>query len=124
MAYRSKETLETKTRLRVKNAADLPMPEFLEFAKEVLAPQLKEKPIGIMLKFPYSLRASLRMKQEDASPKARWTAFMNNAGTLCHVIHPEAELLLRIQFKYPIKHLNSWQMLQAVEARAGDFIKI
>ena len=99
--------------------------EFLEFAKEVLNPIVAAKnPIGLVLSFPYDLRGSLEMKSFDSSPEARWTAFMNNAGTLCHVVCPEAEILIRLKFYYPIKHLPNWQMLQTVKKRVEDYIKI
>jgi hypothetical protein len=97
--------------------------EFLNFAKEVLKPKEPDA-IGLVIDFPYDLRRSLEMKTFDASQKARWTAFVNNAGTLAHVVCPEADILVRVKYGYPIKHLSSWQMTKAIMARVEDYIKV
>lgn len=100
--------------------------EFLLFAKQVLAPSARPAPnrVGLSLRFPYDLRASLEMKYQDANKSARWTAFMNNAGTLCHVVSPEGEISIRVRFNYPVKHLSKQRMGELVLTRVGNYIKI
>lgn len=97
--------------------------QFIAFAEEVIQKGVNNKR-GVALRFPYDLRASLEMKSFDASSKTRWTAFVNNAGTLAHVVCPDADILIRIHFGYPIKHLSAWQMRTAIIARIEHWVLI
>jgi hypothetical protein len=61
--------------------------------------------LKLIVKFPCDLRASIKMKMEDAEP-GMWTAFVNNAGWLCHVVHHEDNLLIRLPLNTNVKHLT------------------
>lgn len=77
---------------------------------------------GIALKFPVDLRDSLENKIKECAPMTKWTALLNNAGTLCHVISPDSEILIRVTFTYPIKHLAKNFQLEAVIGKVKNWI--
>lgn len=79
---------------------------------------------GLSLTFPYALTASLQMKMNDSSAFHRWTAFLNNAGNLCHVISPESGILVRLKFSYPIKHLNTYEIHRKIVERIKHYVVI
>lgn len=99
-----------------------------EMSKRELAILLEEelskppKRSGLSVTFPADLRASLEMKQKDCSLFHKWTAFVNNAGTLCHVVSPESGILIRLKFSYPIKHLNTYEIHNKVLNRVKHYI--
>ena len=80
------------------------------------------RPISLQLIANYDLRASLAMKVDEADKQAKWTAYLNVAGNLCHVVSPEAELLIRVQFTYPIRHLKKSDQITAVRRRLTRWI--
>jgi len=98
--------------------------QFTQYAKAVIVPHNCSRGTGIHVEFPYDLRTGADEKNMDCHPLYQWTAFMNNTGTLCHVICPEAELLVRLKFTYPIKHLSREKMLMAITLRVNKWIKI
>lgn len=98
--------------------------EFLAFAQNIIKPQENPAKQGLHVAFPYDLRASMEMKSFDASERHRWTAFVNNAGTLVHTVCPEAGILVRTKFTYPINGLGTGRMRQVVLSRIGDWVKI
>jgi len=51
---------------------------------------------GIFLKRGVDLRASLEEKSLDCSQHTKWTAFVNRAGTLCHMVPREGDMHVRI----------------------------
>jgi len=55
---------------------------------------------GIHLKRGCDLRASLEEKALDCSTFAKWTAFVNRAGTLCHLVPKEGDIHIRIPLYY------------------------
>ena len=63
----------------------------LEFAKKILP----KREATMVVKFPCDLRASIAMKVQEASRLSTWTAFVNNAGTLVHIVNQEEEILVR-----------------------------
>ena len=99
--------------------------EFIKFAMDILSEEacLTPRMLGLKIVFPYDLRASLDMKCFDAGKKCRWAAFMNNAGTLCHVVSPEGGILVRLRFKYPVKHLSTLRMEDLIRVRLNNYIK-
>lgn len=84
----------------------------------------KRAQTGISLTFPYDLRTSLDEKRYDASVFHLWTAFVNNTGTLCHVVSPESGILIRLKFAYPLKCLSHEQMLGHIISRIYHYIKL
>lgn len=113
-----------KDKLTLKEIEAMTPKQFVKYAKEVIALHKPVHPHGLSLEFPYDLRRSMDMKIKDSSDWAKWTAFVNNAGTLCHVICPEAEILIRLRYSYPIKHLHVDRMRQAVAVRIEPWVKI
>ena len=73
---------------------------------EVITPG---KSLRLSVKFPCDLRASLKMKAEEAS-KFSWTAFVNRAGTLAHIMYYDDELLIRIPLKPSINSYSTERM--------------
>ncbi len=67
--------------------------------------------------FPYDLRASLDTKLDDSLEFGGWVAFVNNAGTLVHVVHPEETWLIRIRFHYALKHCSKNYIERTVRER-------
>jgi len=63
--------------------------------------------LKLYVKFPADLRASLAMKLEDASRYHKWTAFVNNKGTLVHIVCPEGEFLIRMAFRTRLNRFDS-----------------
>jgi len=79
---------------------------------------------GLVVKYPFDLRVSTESKC-SIDPLSRWVAYVNNAGTLCHVVSPESEILIRLSFKkYPIKNLSRQYMRIAIVARIEDWVKL
>ena len=107
----------------IDNPANLPVKEFREWAAEVMRAKESER-IGMVISYPEDLRQSIKMKIFSASPKAKWTAFVNNTGTLVHVVSPEGALLIRKKLTYPIKHLSNWKMLKVIQNLVGPYIRI
>lgn len=97
--------------------------DFAEFVKTVITErEVKDKTLSI--KFPYDLRASLPTKAEEADQDANWTAFVNNSGKLVHVVAPDAEILIRLQFGYGLKHLNEQRQEKSVRNRLKNWVRI
>ena len=57
----------------------------------------------IYVEFPAYLRMSLDAKMNGASKLTNWTAWVNNSGTLCHVVNPTADVLIRIKLYETVK---------------------
>jgi hypothetical protein len=108
----------------IENPINFSKDDFIKWAKKVLSKPPKKEIIGMVLKRDYDLRASLDMKIFDASDMARWTAFVNRTGKLCHVVSPEGELMIRITFPYGIQHLSEWQMHKSVYERIKDYVRV
>ena len=83
--------------------------ETLQMAKAILP----HSHLKITIKYPCDLRASLRMKQEECYP-GTWTAFINNAGTLVHMLYDGDDMLIRLPFKHSMKHLSLPKMRENV----------
>ncbi len=78
---------------------------------------------GLSVVFPYDLRSSMMDKCSKAD--SRWAAYVNNSGTLCHIVSPEAEILVRLSFKStPMKKLSEALMRVVVIARLNGWIKL
>lgn len=98
--------------------------DFRKWAKTVIEESIKPLEHKLKLKFPYDLRASLDMKVFDADMHIRWTAFLNQAGTLCHVVNREYEIIARVKFRYPINHMSRYNMVKTIMERVEPCIKI
>ena len=89
--------------------------ELEQLVRKSLIPERPHRPSGLHLKFPYDLREGMKEKENSCHPECRWTAFLNNSGNLCHVVCPEAGLMVRITFVYPINHLPHEKQLSIVK---------
>jgi len=78
--------------------------------------------------FPFDLRSSLDLKVNYATSFSRkgsaWTAYINNAGTLCHMVCPQADILIRIRFYEPVKTMTQQQMHNLIKARTDRFLRV
>jgi hypothetical protein len=74
--------------------------------KELAKAILPGSPVRLAVKFPVDLRMSIDMKLKECSPFAPWTAFINNAGTLAHVMHREDDLLVRLPIRPSCKNYD------------------
>ena len=112
-----------KAKEEVQKLIEMSLEDFCKFVEDeiVKTPKVQN---GISLEFPCDLRASIEEKMYRCSAYHKWTAFMNNAGTLCHVISADAEILVRIKFGYPVKHLSTNRMLENIKARIQNWILI
>ena len=104
----------------LKQLQEMTIDQFKVFVEQNITKTTKKN--GIYLEFPYDLRASLEMKQKDCSVFHKWTAFLNNTGTLCHVVSAEAEILIRVTFTYPIKHLSAQKQLEAITGKIREWV--
>lgn len=95
---------------------------FCKFVEETIETAPAPGRNGIALKFPVDLRDSLENKIKDCFPMSKWTAFLNNSGTLCHVVSPDSEILIRVTFTYPIKHLAKNFQLEAIIGKVKNWI--
>ena len=78
---------------------------------------------GIDVIFPYDLRASLDEKCSGLT--SRWTAYVNNSGTLCHVVSKTEQILVRVKFyQYSIKNQSIQNMRISIVARLNGWIKL
>jgi len=96
--------------------------EFCLFAEHVIASAPPPEKSGIAVRFPYDLRASMDMKKSDCSTNAKWTAFLNNSGTLCHVVSNDGDIQVRILFYHPIKSLDINKQARAIASRVQNWI--
>jgi len=112
-----------KRRLTKSQFKEMEPSRFTRFIKDELMPTPRKPGSGIAVIFPYDLRSSLDDKCNNTV--LRWVAYVNNAGTLCHVVSPEAEILIRLSFKkYPIKNLPINYMRIAIIARIEGWVKL
>lgn len=107
-----------------KELAQMPFEEFLKFVEHTVTTEAPKNKQGISLTFPVDLRQSMKMKKEICSAWHKWTAFLNNAGTMCHVISPDGDILARITFTYPIKHLSPAKQLEMIIGKVKNWIVI
>jgi hypothetical protein len=61
---------------------------------------------GIHLDRGCDLRASLEEKAACVHAFTKWTAFVNRAGTLCHMVPKEGDLHIRIPLFYSTRSLS------------------
>jgi len=59
-----------------------------------------------MVKYPFDLRTSVDEKREIARNSPTWVAFLNNAGTICHLIHPDENWIIRLACKPSLKNCS------------------
>lgn len=80
--------------------------------------------MSLLVKFPVDLRLSLDVKMNVASTRHTWTALVNNAGTLAHIVCPEGDFLIRLKFYTPLKSASPKYMASVITARLGRFITV
>jgi hypothetical protein len=74
------------------------------------------------VKYPFDLRTSMDEKIALAKTVGTWTALLNNAGSLCHLIHPEAGWIIRIPFKPTLKYCHPDYLSRIIYARLAHYI--
>lgn len=74
--------------------------------------------------FPRDLRMGRAERVADASVFHRWTAYVNNRGTLCYLTCPKEELHLMFEFAESVKHLDNYQIGEVIQKRINRFIRI
>lgn len=89
--------------------------DLIGYAETVHPPQ----DLKLIVKFPCDLRASIKMKMEDAEP-GMWTAFVNNAGWLVHVVYHDDNLLIRLPLNTNVKHLTLSTIHKIILGRLED----
>jgi hypothetical protein len=77
---------------------------------------------GISLQRGVDLRASLEEKALFVSPHTNWTAYVNNAGTLCHMVPKEGDMHLRIPLYYSTNILSDGRLLAMLHKHVGHRI--
>jgi len=116
-------TMNKRMKAEVQKLIDMPLEDFCKFVEEeiVKVPTIQS---GVDLIYPFDLRGSLDMKSAHCKGLHKWTAFLNNAGTLCHVVSAEAQIMVRVKFNYPISHLSANRMLESIKARIQNWVII
>ena len=76
----------------------------------------------IYVEFPADLRMSLDVKMNSASKLTNWTAWVNNAGTLCHVVNPTADVLIRVKFKDGVKTYTTTRISYILTKRLENWV--
>ena len=79
---------------------------------------------GISVRFPVDLRISWAVKINGASKQVSWTAYINNSGTLCHLVQPNIEVLVRIKFKDSVKTYSNRYISEVIKQRLSHYINI
>lgn len=64
---------------------------------------------SVTIMYPYDLRASLNEKHQETIYNNSWTCFVNNAGTIGHLMHPDEFWIIRLRFRPNVKSCSvSW----------------
>ena len=67
----------------------------------------KRKPAPIVkIIFPTDLRMGLHEKQLHASRFGGWTALINNAGSVAHLVRPDCDFFIRLWMKPRVKGMS------------------
>lgn len=113
-------------KLAVKKLIKMSIKEFVKYAEDVIQPHTKKRSsVGLGFKFPYNLNGKLAEKIADCHPVYKWTAFLNNAGNLCHVVNAEdPDMIIRVKFHYSIKHLSRMKQMISIWHRVGHQIDV
>lgn len=111
-------------RISKKDVLEMSDKRFKKFTLAVIAPTKEKRKSGVYLQFPYDLRTSFDDKVQEAAMGHKWTAFVNNAGTLAHVMCPQSDVLVRIKFGYPINMLPADRMKDVILTRIKDVVQI
>jgi len=98
---------------------------FTKYAHDRIKQHLPRRNVGLALKFPYQLNCSPNEKFHDCHALFNFTAFLNNAGNLCHIVSAEDfDLIIRIKFRNSIKHLSRKKQLIAIWMRVHRMIDV
>lgn len=102
---KKRHNLRTEARKRILKAAD---------------PKIATtKVVGIHLIRGVDLRATLEEKALSAHSLAKWTAFVNKAGTLCHFVPREGDLHARVPLYFSTLGLSD----KRLESMLWDIIE-
>lgn len=112
-------------KLAVKKLIKMSTKEFAKYAADVIASHKPKRGVGLGWKFPYNLNCKLDEKLADCNKLFTWTAFINNAGNLVHCVNAEdPDMIIRVKFRYSIKHLSVKKKSIAIWYRVGHQIDI
>lgn len=94
-------------RMTAREIANLPLRDFTQYVDEFLKPKKSEKINKIAIKFPYALNCKFDEKLADRHRVYKYTVFINNAGTIAHVLTSDSdELIVRLKLSPSVKHLS------------------
>jgi len=82
--------------------------EFVKFTQDSFKSKSSTNRINdVHVEFPCDLRTMTQtIKLNMAHPATLWTGYINNAGTLLHIVHPPSNTMIRYMFDYPVKKLS------------------
>lgn len=89
---------QTFVGLNSRELANLSLNDFVLYAENVLRPKLTEKPNRISVRFPYALNCKFEEKLADRDRRCKYTVFVNNAGTIAHVLLHQIQMILSSAF--------------------------
>lgn len=122
---RKKQAPEYLEKLPVAILKRMTLAQFTKYAEDVIQPSVNKRISGLALRFPYPLNTSSRNKQHDCSKVLAYTAFLNNSGTICHIVSADdPDFLFRIRFRSSIKHLSLKKQRIAVWMRAHHYVDV
>lgn len=114
----------TARREQCNTEADMTVFQFKEYLAGQLPADKLDVRHGLSVIFPYDLRGGMKGKLSECDTTKRWTAFVNNNGTLCHVIGKGAEIIIRIKFKSRIDHLSVEKMFIVIMSRIDQWVQM
>lgn len=99
--------------------------DFKQYVAEFLKPKLKEKVNKISLVYPYALNCKIEEKIEDQHKVYRYTVFLNNMGTIAHVLDAEnPDAIIRVTFKPSLKFLSKKRQLMIIYHKVKNIINV
>lgn len=119
------KTATNTIKLTSRELSNLPKTDFKKYVEEVLASKLTAKINKLSLRFPYALNCKFEEKVADQHKVYRYTVFINNAGTIAHILDANCEdALIRIRLNPSIKHLNKKRQMMVIYHRVKHIIDI
>lgn len=94
--------------MTARELANLSKDEFKQYVYKYFQHKNDTKQSKLAIRFPYALNCPISEKEADCSKRCKYTVFLNNAGTIAHVLSSENDgMLIRLTFKPSIKHLST-----------------
>ena len=78
----------------------------------------------IHVDFPCDLRMGRAERMERSSVFHKWSAFVNNRGTLCYLTAPEAGLHTAFEFYEPVKEYTTEYIREIIQKRIDKFLVV